>query len=415
MPQAVVFPRRSDSSTAGETTQLAAFAKALAESFSYATGMKPYYALMPDTGSPQENTVALEELTAQVRVLSARVIAMSEGSRVRGERILAAQADALRVLELTHDDDPGTRRRLHELRARADYDEAFTVSDPLVSVVIPTWNRPETLIERAIPSALAQTHTNLEVIVVGDASPPEIGAAIDALDDGRVTFHNLTIRGPYDEEPFTAWHAYGTPGMNAGIRLSRGAWIAPLGDDDAFVPEHIARLLAAARDARLEFVYGLIHMILPDGSESLLGEFPPRMSQIGLQAALFHAGLRFIEFELGHALFHKPNDWGLVHRMMRTGVRMGMVKEVSVDYWPSQRDQVVQPEADPLPHPSELAGTLVALEDRVSGLEQRLSVEQQRSSSIDAHAAELARRLEEVRRSRSWRLTAPFRRMRQRS
>jgi hypothetical protein len=63
--------------------------------------------------------------------------------------------------------------------------------------------------------------------------------------------------------------ASGTPGFNAGVALARWLWIAPLGDDDAFGPEHVERLLAHARNRRLEFVYGRIRLILPDGSESL--------------------------------------------------------------------------------------------------------------------------------------------------
>ena len=70
----------------------------------------------------------------------------------------------LEALELIHDDDPTARRRLAELRGGVDYDAAFTVADPLVSIVIPTWDRVETLIGRSVPSALAQTHANLEVI-----------------------------------------------------------------------------------------------------------------------------------------------------------------------------------------------------------------------------------------------------------
>jgi glycosyltransferase involved in cell wall biosynthesis len=119
-------------------------------------------------------------------------------------------------------------RRLHALRTDPRYGEAFTTPDPLVSVIIPTWNRLETLIERAIPSALGQTHPNIEVIVVGDASPPEIGAAIEALNEPRVVFHNLTIRGPYSDSRYGAWLASGTPGINAGVAMAHGLWIAPL-------------------------------------------------------------------------------------------------------------------------------------------------------------------------------------------
>ena len=70
----------------------------------------------------------------------------------------------------------------------------------------------------------------------------------------------------------------------------------------------------------------------------MLGQFPPELGQIGLQAAIYHAGLRFLELELGHALFAAPNDWGLVRRMMRIGVTFGFEPAIGVDYWPSARE-----------------------------------------------------------------------------
>ena len=41
-------------------------------------------------------------------------------------------------------------------------------ANPLVSVVIPTYNRGRILVERSLASVLNQTYSNLEVIVVGD-------------------------------------------------------------------------------------------------------------------------------------------------------------------------------------------------------------------------------------------------------
>jgi hypothetical protein len=364
---------------------------------------------MPDS---QKHTP--DELAMRLEALGERVDSLGRTLERDSLELRSGMSTVLEALELIHDDDPGTRRRLRGVRSEPGYDEAFTSPDPLVSVVIPTWDRTETLIERAIASALAQTHPNIEVIVIGDASPPETARAIEALDDPRVSFHNLTIRGPYHDDPTRAWTASGTPGLNTGIALARGLWIAPLGDDDAFVPQHIEQLLTEARERRLEFVYGRIRMILPNGSESLLGEFPPRLSQIGLQAAIYHAGLRFIELELGHALFGKPNDWGLVHRMMRAGVRMGMVDEVSVNYWPSLRAQPEHqsPPIDPARDSESQETRVVQLQKRAADLEQLLAEERSRSGALDARVVEQDRRLEEVRRSRSWRLTAPLRRLR---
>jgi hypothetical protein len=371
-------------------------------------------------GSSHEQAHALEELIEQVRALSARINTLDERERGRSVELQDALDNALHALELAHDDDPDNRRRLRELRAGAAYERAFTTPDPLVSVVIPAWNRVDTLIDRAIPSALAQTHANIEVIVVGDASPPEIGAAVQALDDPRIAFRNLTIRGPYLEDRFGSWAASGTPGLNAGVALARGSWIAPLGDDDAFVPEHIERLLSKAQTSRLEFVYGRIRTTYPDGTQELLGEFPPKLGQINLQAAIYHAGLRFMEMELGHALFGKPNDWGLIHRMMRVGVRFGMIDDVTVDYWASMRGYDAQQKTEQPPGPQALTDQRIGeletqssdLRARLLELERSLSSERERRIELEAYAGELTGRLEEVRRSRSWRFTAPLRRLR---
>lgn len=334
----------------------------------------------------------LGALAQQVAGLASGLAELS--ARIDGETERAKERDALlmRVLNVIYDDDPGNRRRLSALRADPSYERAFSTPDPLVSVVIPTWNRAETLVDRAIASALAQTHANIEVIVVGDNSPPEVAAAVAAMGDARVSFHNLTVRGPYDPDPGRAWLASGTPGVNAGVELAEGLWIAPLGDDDAFVPDHIERLLGAARERHLEFVYGRIRYSFPDGRNGVIGEFPPRAERFGLQASLYHAGLRFMHLELAHALFDKPNDWGLAERLMRIGVRIGMVEEISVDYWPSMR----------------------ALDRATATAEpaQELSRERDAAAQLAAQVEDLSRRLDEVRRSRSWRLTAPLRRMR---
>ena len=101
------------------------------------------------------------------------------------------------------------------------------------------------------------------------------------------------------------------------------------------MPDHVERLLHAALERRLELVYSQLRAHLPDGEEAVLGEFPPRLTQFGLQGALYHSGLSFMELNLSDELFAVPNDWSLCRRMMRAGVRMGMIDSVTVDYYPS--------------------------------------------------------------------------------
>ncbi len=61
------------------------------------------------------------------------------------------------------------------------------------------------------------------------------------------------------------------------------------------------------------------------------------MGQFAEQAALYHVGLRQIfQRELADAAFGLPSDWAFCLRMMEAGVRIGMLDDVTVDYYPSR-------------------------------------------------------------------------------
>jgi hypothetical protein len=255
-------------------------------------------------------------------------------------RIHRIEVDAERAAGIArhiYDEEAANRRRLHALRASEDYEPAFSEDEPLVSFLVPTYDSYETLRDVALPSILGQTYSNLEVIVVGDCAPPETAEAIAAVDDPRVSYFNRTVRGPYPEDPARRWYVVGTPPYNEALSRARGRWIAGLGDDDAVRPNHTELLLAAAREHRHEHVYGLQMVSFAEGEPMTLGRFPPELGEWGLQAAIFHAGLRFFESELSDAIYREANDWSMCRRMLRAGVSFGMVDEVVVDKHESRR------------------------------------------------------------------------------
>jgi GT2 family glycosyltransferase len=240
------------------------------------------------------------------------------------------------MLRLIADDEPGNRRRLYAARRSPGYEQAWTDPEPLVSVVIATYSSWETLRDRAIPSVLGQTYPHLELIVVGDAAPPETAGVIEAIDDERVRYVNRNRNGPYPSDPLERWYVVGTPPFNEGTQLARGAWIAPMADDDALRPDCLETLLERAREGRHEVEYSMLHCLMNDGTSFDLGEFPPRLGHFGFQGSIYHSALRCFEFELGDSLFATPNDWGLCRRMLRAGVRFGMVDRPLVDHWESK-------------------------------------------------------------------------------
>lgn len=58
------------------------------------------------------------------------------------------------------------------------------IKNPLVSIIIPTYNRAE-LLKRAIESALAQTYKNIQIIVVDDASEDNTPEVVQSFKDSR--------------------------------------------------------------------------------------------------------------------------------------------------------------------------------------------------------------------------------------
>jgi len=96
---------------------------------------------------------------------------------------------------------------------------------PLVSVIIPTFNRDWALKE-AIDSVLSQTYAALELIVVDDGSTDGTPGILAAYGDCLRTLHQ-------DNRGVSA-------ARNAGWRSARGDLIAFLDSDDLWLPEKTA-------------------------------------------------------------------------------------------------------------------------------------------------------------------------------
>jgi glycosyltransferase involved in cell wall biosynthesis len=104
---------------------------------------------------------------------------------------------------------------------------------PLVSAVIPTRNRPETVC-RAVRCALGQTYPNLEVLVVIDGPDPATLKALQAFNEPRLRIVPLSE------------NVGGSEARNQGVQKACGEWIAFLDDDDEWLPEKTEKQLAAA-------------------------------------------------------------------------------------------------------------------------------------------------------------------------
>jgi glycosyltransferase involved in cell wall biosynthesis len=95
-----------------------------------------------------------------------------------------------------------------------------------VSVIVPTHNRAHT-IRRCLDSALGQTISPYEVIVVDDASTDDTTSVVKSISDERLRL----ITMPSNKGAQAA--------RNVGIKNAKGDYIAFLDSDDEWVPEKL--------------------------------------------------------------------------------------------------------------------------------------------------------------------------------
>lgn len=127
---------------------------------------------------------------------------------------------------------------------------------PDISIIIPAYRAAATLPD-AIQSCRAQTLSNIEVIVVDDASPEPLDGVVRtaASTDPRIQFYRL----PENQGPSGA--------RNLGLTYARGDFIAVLDADDTLMPDRLARLHGLARDSNADIVADNLISVQEGGSD----------------------------------------------------------------------------------------------------------------------------------------------------
>lgn len=125
---------------------------------------------------------------------------------------------------------------------------------PLVSVVIPTFNQAEFLVE-AISSAQHQTYPNIEIVVVNDGSQDNTAEILKkmAAQDPRIRYFNQANQG----------FAVAT---NKAIQESKGEYVVHLDSDDTYEPDKIEKQMEILQhDKSIDLVHTAIQVIDKEG------------------------------------------------------------------------------------------------------------------------------------------------------
>ena len=113
---------------------------------------------------------------------------------------------------------------------------------PLVSVIVPTFNRPE-MLKETIASIEAQSYSPIEILVINDGGL-EIEPLLAGLRSDRKIVHlkHAANRGL-------------PAARNTGLRAASGEYIAYVDDDDIYYPDHVETLVSCLMNSSYKVAY----------------------------------------------------------------------------------------------------------------------------------------------------------------
>lgn len=203
------------------------------------------------------------------------------------------------------------------------------MQEELISVIIPTYNRRDTILD-CINSVLKQTYKNIEVIVVDDGSSDNTNELFkDNLIDERVKFYRYTPNKG-------ACYA-----RNYGVSLSRGKYIAFQDSDDKWKSNKLERELYFLKKYDFDFVFCGMNRINPLTKESYfypIDTFDPNKNSVeqflientaSTQTFLLKREvMNLVKFDV---TFKRYQDWDFVLQIAINNFNIGYLKESLVD------------------------------------------------------------------------------------
>ena len=201
------------------------------------------------------------------------------------------------------------------------FDKLIKKKNPLISIIIPTRNRGRLIWERAIPSVLAQTYQNWELIIIEDGSK-EIKStkhfAPNKYDD-RIKIYHIDKEYHYDpQDKKVEWLVGPVNALNKGLKKAKGDWFARLDDDDEYVPHFLQTALDKCIGLESEFFSASYYE-----GDRLANPYIIKGRPVGaVQTWLYTGYLKNFKYskDSWKKKFNKNNDIDLPERMIGAGV-----------------------------------------------------------------------------------------------
>lgn len=217
---------------------------------------------------------------------------------------------------------------LYFARRRHAKEYSDATGNPLVTILLPTYNRGRLLVERTLPSLFSQTYRNFEVVVVGDGPTDGTKEMLSKIPDPRLHYYEMPHYEHYPKEVKSRWFVGGVPARNKGLELARGEWITELDDDDIFAPDHIESLLRFARKGNYEFV-SAVYLDERYGEKAVRGREGSNPPVGGISTWFYRSYLRLFRYNINswRKAYNCPQETDRFLRMAQSGVRTGFLEK----------------------------------------------------------------------------------------
>ncbi|WP_375457735.1 glycosyltransferase [uncultured Enterovirga sp.] len=197
-------------------------------------------------------------------------------------------------------------------------------SEPLVSILVPAYNSPETHFRRAIDSIRSQTYSHWEIIIVDDgSSAPHMEAMLSRLSliDPRIQVDRL---------PRNVGISAAT---NHALGLASGDFVALLDHDDVLLPDALGRVVATLLDEQADICFT---------DQSYVSEwgtfdgtfFKPDWSPVFLTGVMYIGHLLVVRRQLAESVggfdqsFDRVQDFEFMLRLSELKPRVAHVREM---------------------------------------------------------------------------------------
>jgi glycosyltransferase involved in cell wall biosynthesis len=200
------------------------------------------------------------------------------------------------------------------------------VPKPSISVLLPVHDG-ERFVRPAVESVLAQTHSDLELVVVDDGSTDGTLAVLRSLAarDSRVRLHSRANRGLVES-------------LNELVGLARAPWVARMDADDLCEPGRLARQLSFCTSTSTDVCGSAVRMF--SDATSHVRAYPLGDADVRFQLALGSAFAHPAVFGRTACFREHPyrtlhphaEDYDLWVRLALAGIRLGNVAEPLLRY-----------------------------------------------------------------------------------